>query len=515
MQVRFVFEPELEKANARWAFHMIPLLSQALAFKAEPLSKASLNWKDHYASFSRVQTDPQIQLYWGPPESFKAHPLQWNIVIDASQQMTGADEYWVFSPQSAQGLQVLGVPAEQIQLLPLATQTWQAQSVELPMELSEKHILFASLNWSQQTQLKAILKAYLPTFCGQTDTALALHLDPGPQAADAQQDEIETQLMTLLESLAAETQSDLEKLNLETWIGKLDTDSYFGVLNRADVLVAPANPLCGLEAIALGKKVVNIHAQSEISGEDLKAALSDRASDAPVALTQMLEAMVKQIERIQTSVDFEARSRSFQASQQAAQQGRKQKYSLFHSDYNEPEMQARRNWHARYAKFFEGIQGDVLDIGCGSGIFLEILRDWGQAACGIDLDPAMVEVCESLGLQAIVGDDQSLSQWQSQSLGGIHASHIIEHIDGSRAIQLVENAFRVLRPGGKLIVRTPNWRNDQVRHEGFWLDITHVRPYPLPLLKQVFEDAGFVIEQMGFEEFGWNDTFIVGRKGDA
>lgn len=525
MQVRYVFDPELLQARGRLALGLIPVLAQALqeaqgALKAEPAGgKAGEGWKPLYPQMAQPMLQPRVQIFQGPAGLFQAHPLQWNVVLDPVTVPPGADEVWVFSEARATALASDAAPAPGIKVLPPAIGELSPEMLQgaLPMELNEPKVLFCSLPWGHQDRLRAALRAYVPAFAGQSEVTLALHLDSPEQDTG-----IEESLMGMLEGISAETGADLEALNLETLIGPLDAAGYLALLQKCLVLVAPSDGLQALEALSLGKAVVGSpdsrYGEIELSPESLQQALEKapaQASETPKAedaQAELAAAIVTELKRIEQSVDFAAKAAAWKQSQEHARQGRKQKYSLFHSDYQEPEMQARRQWHLRYAQMLAGVPGDVLDIGSGSGIFLEIMRDLGMPACGIDPDADMVDVCRELGLQALPGDDRLLAEWQPESLGGIHASHVIEHIDGSRAISLIENAFAALRPGGKFLVRTPNWRNDTVRHEGFWLDITHIRPYPLPLLKQVFEDAGFVVDQMGFEEFGWNDTFIVGRK---
>ncbi|HEY9843365.1 MAG: class I SAM-dependent methyltransferase [Candidatus Sericytochromatia bacterium] len=516
MQVRYVFDPDLQHARARLALSLVPLLAQQLELKAEPAGGSLPEaWKSLYPHLSRPMLQPRVQIF-AAGAGFVAHPLQWNVLLepDAKGALdSGVDEFWVFSLERAEALTAAGVVREQIRILPPAVGELQADPAAAPMELNEPGVIFCSLPWAAQDRLAAVLRACIPACHG--DVTLALHLEPPTVAHD----EIESRLMDLVETIAGETGTDLETLNLETWIGPLEAAGYLALLQRCKLLLAPDGTLQAFEALSLGKQVLGLeNRELELSGaltpESLQAAL-DRPRDAleaAAARERLVAAICSELERIEAEVDFSAREAAWQQDQEHARQGRKQKYSLFHSDYQEPEMQARRQWHLRYARYFEGAPGDVLDIGCGSGIFLEIARELGLPACGVDPDPDMVDVCRELGLQALAGDERLLEQWQLESLGGIHASHVIEHVDGSRAISLIENAFRTLRPGGRLVVRTPNWRNETVRHEGFWLDITHIRPYPLPLLKQVFEDAGFTIDQMGYEEFGWSDTYIVGRK---
>ena len=186
-----------------------------------------------------------------------------------------------------------------------------------------------------------------------------------------------------------------------------------------------------------------------------------------------------------------------------------QKFSLFH-DANEA---ALKGWHTPYAGVFGA--GRVADVGCGPGYFLDLLRERGIRAFGIDFDPEMVAASQRRGHEAVLGNENTLKEMPG-TFSGVHLSHIIEHLWGDDAVALLENAKTALIPGGVLIVRTPNWMNAEVRHYGFWLDHTHKRPYPKELLEKMLGDMGFEIMQAGFEPGGWQDTFVIARKaGDA
>lgn len=185
-----------------------------------------------------------------------------------------------------------------------------------------------------------------------------------------------------------------------------------------------------------------------------------------------------------------------------------QKYSLYHVDGRE---EAMKQWEAPYANLFRGCQR-VLDVGCGPGFFLELLGERGIPAEGLDCDPEMAAYCQEKGFKAIVADARQLEMLNG-IYDGIHAGHVIEHMHGPEAVRFLEECTRLLRAGGLLVIRTPNWENATVREGGFWLDYTHVRPYPLPLLQRIFLDLGFEILGSGREETGWNDLYIVGRWG--
>lgn len=185
----------------------------------------------------------------------------------------------------------------------------------------------------------------------------------------------------------------------------------------------------------------------------------------------------------------------------------KQKYSLYHTEGRDESF---KTWEAPYADVFRGCK-KVLDIGCGPGFFLELLAERGIPAEGIDYDPEMVKYCGHRGLNAITADARTLKALDGP-YDGIHAGHVIEHMAGEEAIKFLEECTRILKDGGLFIIRTPNWENQTVREGGFWLDHTHVRPYPLPLLHRIFLDMGFDIAGSGAEKGGWNDLYIIGRK---
>jgi SAM-dependent methyltransferase len=137
-----------------------------------------------------------------------------------------------------------------------------------------------------------------------------------------------------------------------------------------------------------------------------------------------------------------------------------------------------------------------LDLGCGRGEFLGLLKASGIPAVGVDSDPDAITICCNAGLEVIKDDVFSFLQSNS-GYDGIMASQLIEHLDSSRAEWLVEQCFETLPPGGILIVVTPNPENLTAFTRTFWLDPTHIRPYPLELLIGLFEGAGFEIQAAG------------------
>lgn len=134
----------------------------------------------------------------------------------------------------------------------------------------------------------------------------------------------------------------------------------------------------------------------------------------------------------------------------------------------------------------------ALDVGCGRGEWLQVLRSEGIDGYGVDLDAGMLDACREEGLAVEQGDALAwLAAQPDASLALITAFHVVEHIPFDGVQQLVDQAHRVLQPGGLLIMETPNPDNLSVGAHTFYLDPTHERPIPPALLKFVPEYVGF------------------------
>ncbi|SEQ52450.1 O-antigen chain-terminating methyltransferase [Azotobacter beijerinckii] len=134
----------------------------------------------------------------------------------------------------------------------------------------------------------------------------------------------------------------------------------------------------------------------------------------------------------------------------------------------------------------------ALDLGCGRGEWLEILRENGFEARGVDLDQGMLEGCDALSLPAEQGEAlETLKLLADESLALISGFHIAEHMPFERLQQLVAEALRVLKPAGLLILESPNAENLVVGTNNFYLDPTHERPIPHLLLSFLTEYTGF------------------------
>ena len=134
----------------------------------------------------------------------------------------------------------------------------------------------------------------------------------------------------------------------------------------------------------------------------------------------------------------------------------------------------------------------AVDLGCGRGEWLELLRECDYAGSGVDLNICMVEECISRGLEAECSDAINyLKRLPAGSLSLVTGFHIVEHLPFAVLLDLFRETFRVLRPQGQAIFETPNPECAKVSMYSFFLDPTHRNPVPQELLCFLGNQAGF------------------------
>ncbi len=158
--------------------------------------------------------------------------------------------------------------------------------------------------------------------------------------------------------------------------------------------------------------------------------------------------------------------------------------SVAASFVHEPEDRRIKRGHLRQ---FTGARR-ILDVGCGEGVFLDLARAAGAEVVGVDASAAAAGRCAARGHQVEVGDavevlDRLVAA--RQQFDGVFLSHLVEHLPATAVASLLAAAAQLLAIDGRLVVVTPNARNLIVLSEVFWLDPTHVRPYPRLLLERL------------------------------
>ena len=135
---------------------------------------------------------------------------------------------------------------------------------------------------------------------------------------------------------------------------------------------------------------------------------------------------------------------------------------------------------------------ECLDLGCGRGEWLQLMAEYGINAKGVDIDEAMLNAAKSQGLNVTLKDAlDALKNQADNSIAFVTAFHLVEHLLFSQVQELVQQAHRVLVPGGVLILETPNPDNLVVASCNFYLDPSHIKPIPSLLLSFTANYAGF------------------------
>jgi SAM-dependent methyltransferase len=133
----------------------------------------------------------------------------------------------------------------------------------------------------------------------------------------------------------------------------------------------------------------------------------------------------------------------------------------------------------------------VLDVGCGRGEFLALLRESGVEARGIDADADMVAYARGEGLEVEQADALAyLEPLADGSLGGIFAAQVVEHLPPGTLVRLLELASAKLRPGGLLVAETINPLSP-LALRSYFADLTHAQPLVPETLVLLAEQAGF------------------------
>ncbi|HET7307845.1 MAG TPA: methyltransferase domain-containing protein [Gammaproteobacteria bacterium] len=147
--------------------------------------------------------------------------------------------------------------------------------------------------------------------------------------------------------------------------------------------------------------------------------------------------------------------------------------------------------------------GQVIDIGCGRGEWLELLQQSNIPARGIDLNRILIDECRQRGLDVVESEALDyLRQQKPNTVAVISGFHIIEHVPTRYLVALFDEALRALAPGGVLIVETPNPANVLVGSNTFYMDPTHRNPLPVDLTRFLLEARGFSdVEVMGLHPY--------------
>ena len=232
----------------------------------------------------------------------------------------------------------------------------------------------------------------------------------------------------------------------------------------------------------------------------------DELVDAVTKRGPTLEALRKEIDRLRLAVAAAKESAPAAPSVEIASSGGAPTAPLAQplddTTYFEFEDEARgdeaeiRERQRSYVSFLADVSKataarPVLDLGCGRGELLELLREAEVPARGVDSNALMVERCREKGLDVSRGDLFAILEALPQgSLSAVTAAQVVEHLPVAALVRLLALARRAVAPGGGLLLETIN-PESLYAMKFFWFDPTHVRPVPAPTLTALARGAGF------------------------
>jgi O-antigen chain-terminating methyltransferase len=153
-----------------------------------------------------------------------------------------------------------------------------------------------------------------------------------------------------------------------------------------------------------------------------------------------------------------------------------------------------------YLPLFAGAS-EVVDIGCGRGELLALLQERGIRARGVDVSPAMVELCRSKGFDVAQGDALTYLKAQKDgSIGGLIAIQVVEHFAPAYLLRFLDAAFHAMRPGSPLVLETLNPACWMAFFETYVRDITHRQPLHPDTLRLLVQASGFTSVDVQFRQ---------------
>lgn len=172
-------------------------------------------------------------------------------------------------------------------------------------------------------------------------------------------------------------------------------------------------------------------------------------------------------------------------------------YVAFENRYR-GEEESISDWQSVYLKYFENRE-NVLDIGCGRGEFLALLKQKHVHAKGIDLSDEMIGRCREQDLVVEKADMfDYLEKLGDGALDGVFCSQVVEHLSTQQLLRLVQLLNKKVRIGAPVVIETINPGNIVSASNGFYMDLSHIRPVHSATLSFLMEVNGFPLQEIHY-----------------
>jgi SAM-dependent methyltransferase len=138
----------------------------------------------------------------------------------------------------------------------------------------------------------------------------------------------------------------------------------------------------------------------------------------------------------------------------------------------------------------------LLDIGCATGSLIAALRERGWECTGVEISRPQAEYgreTRNLDVRSLPLEE---NRFPSDTFDAVLASHLMEHLNNPAA--LLKEIHRILRPGGRFFVTTPNIAGFQARlFRGRWRSaiFDHLYLFSIKTLSRLLREQGFTIER--------------------
>lgn len=187
-------------------------------------------------------------------------------------------------------------------------------------------------------------------------------------------------------------------------------------------------------------------------------------------------------------------------------------YSDFEQRFRGDEEEVKEKLK-RYVPIFSAVD-NILDIGCGRGEFIELLRDEGKTSIGIDVSESMLKRAQEKGIKCKKIDAlEYLQQEKENSVGGIFSAQVIEHLKPEYLRDVVRESFRVLGKGCPIVLETINPLSIFALSNIYFLDVTHQKPLHPEYMRYLLESSGFFdVKIIYADELGEEKLMEIGAE---
>ncbi len=143
----------------------------------------------------------------------------------------------------------------------------------------------------------------------------------------------------------------------------------------------------------------------------------------------------------------------------------------------------------QYIPYFKE-KKSILDIGCGRGEFLELMKEEGINAIGVDTYEDFISLCRIKGFEVVKADGLEYLK-NCKLVDGIFLGQVVEHLKLNEIIELCNLAYQKLETGGCIIIETPNPKSLLTFANSFYIDPSHEKPVHPYSLRYYLKKAGF------------------------